>query len=121
MNILFGPNWRDGQATELERTRLEMLLNPPPGSPSYAESLCLDDNTLIHNPRPATDEEREKIAEVREMQAKIRERVGAGKVPSEDDMCAVLTSMGTNWGPDHMKIYMLAANTMDQGVQIAKV
>ncbi|KAF6828541.1 hypothetical protein CMUS01_08538 [Colletotrichum musicola] len=95
---------------------MEVLLDPLRGSPSYALNAYHDDGASQRTPRPATEAEREKVAQIRKLQAKIRERVEAGKAPSWNDREAVLLSFGPNW-PEHLQTYMLAANTMDQGVQ----
>ncbi|KAF6807017.1 hypothetical protein CSOJ01_08440 [Colletotrichum sojae] len=115
LKLLFGPNW-SSQAKEYEDARMEVPIDPPRGSPSYAMNAYHDNGAPPSTPRPASDAEREKVAQIRGLQAKIRERVGAGKAPSWDDREAILLSFGPNW-PEHLQTYMLATNTMDQGVQ----
>lgn len=118
LELLFGPNWhKDGKH---EETRLDVLLNAPPGSPSYKlDHTHFHDNlkVLDRSPRPATDTEQRKIAQVREMQEAIRQRVGAGRQPSKQDMIAILTGFGSN-GLEKTQIYTLAVNTMDQGAEL---
>ncbi|KAK4198876.1 hypothetical protein QBC40DRAFT_330143 [Triangularia verruculosa] len=98
-----------------KEARIEYLLDPPPGSPWRALNAFMNDPSLVRSLRPATKAEKQKVEEVREMQALIRQRVGAGKSPSSADMQAVLKTFGPNW-PAMCPIYSLAANTMDQGV-----
>lgn len=114
MELLFGPNCR--RDAKHEETRIDILLDPPRGSPSYASHSCFDDKALGRSPRPATDAEQRKITQVREMQEAIRQRVGAARRPSKEDMMAILTGPGPNWTAK-LPMYTLAANTMDQGVR----
>lgn len=118
MQALFGPNWRRDMTKAHEETRLEILLSPPHGSPSYAMNAATssDLSSLARSPRPATDAEQQEITKVREIQEAVRQRVGAGKAPSKDDMMAILMGFGPDW-PSNLQTYMLAVNTMDQGVR----
>ena len=115
MRLLFGPPWTADIADTLKEARMSVLLDPPRGSPDYGFLARLDDRTLARNCRPATSEEQAQINQVREMQAKIRERVGAGRSPGSDVMKAILTEYGAGWD-EMLPIYQLAVNTMDQGV-----
>lgn len=115
MKLQFGPNWCND--VKHEDTRIDVLLDPPRGSPSYAMNSFFDDETLDRSPRPATDAEQRRITEVKEMQETIRRRVGAGRRPSKQDMMTILTASGPNW-TGKLSIYTLAANTMDQGVRV---
>ncbi|KAK4501902.1 hypothetical protein PRZ48_007711 [Zasmidium cellare] len=115
MELLFGPSWSNHLKTQLDEARFNVLLNPPRGSPSYAMNSRLDNGAPSWSPRPAGDDEKQKIVEVREMQSKIRERVGNGRSPSRDDMREILMSFGAAWD-QKAEVYTLALNTMDQGV-----
>ncbi|EME81186.1 uncharacterized protein MYCFIDRAFT_204223 [Pseudocercospora fijiensis CIRAD86] len=77
MAMLFGPSWQESIQRDRDEIRLEVLLNPPRGSPSYAISAQLDAGGPTWSPRPATPQERARLDEVREMQAMIRQRVGS--------------------------------------------
>jgi hypothetical protein len=98
-----------------DEVRAEVLLNPPRGSPAYALAADLDDGAPAWSPRPPSESEQRKVDEVRKMQSAVRERVGDGKSPTTADMQAILTSFGANW-MEHMPLYQLAVNTMNQGV-----
>lgn len=117
MQALFGPDWRSSIGKNHDKIRLEVLLDAPRGSPSYAmhQSLNLD-SRLERSPRPATNAEKQVIGKSREMQDLVRRRIGAGKSPSSADMEAILSSYGADW-ISHTQTYMLAINTMDQGVR----
>ncbi len=128
MLLLFGPQWEGlDMKVDLERTRLECLLNPPPGSSSHARTAVLDDGSLNPSPRPATEAEQKTVDKVREMQALVQQRVGVGKKPSPADMRAILLE---NFGVDirlekfgdpcstESEIYVLATNTMDLGIPV---
>ncbi|KAK3309256.1 uncharacterized protein B0T15DRAFT_391441 [Chaetomium strumarium] len=103
MRLLFGPQYESTLKEPYEKFRIGLLLDPPPGSPWHAmdADLGMDDPFLVRSLRPATEAEKQKVEEVREMQALIRQRVDTGKSPSLADMHAILT---------------MAVNTMDQGV-----
>lgn len=77
----------------------------------------LDNGGPSWAPRPASEQELARVAEVREMQARIRQRVGSGRSPTGGDMQAILTSFGGHW-TEKLPLYQLAVNTMDQGVQV---
>ncbi|KAK1828869.1 hypothetical protein QBC39DRAFT_264334 [Podospora conica] len=117
MRLLFGPQYESTLKESYESARLEHLLDPPPGSPSKVLSASMDDPSLVRSLRPATEAEKQKVDEVREIQALVRRRVPAGKSPSSADMQAVLMSLGPNW-TSKLQIYTLATNTMDQGVPV---
>lgn len=117
MKALFGPDWRASIGKNYDETRLDVLLDPPRGSPSYALHQWLSpDGRHERSPRPATDAEQQVIGKVRAMQDAVRRRIGAGKSPSTADMQAILSSYGSDW-TSHLQTYMLAINTMDQGVR----
>ena len=97
---------------------MELLLNPPRGSPSYAVTVGsdLDNGAPTWSPRPASEGEESRVADVREMQALVRQRVAEGTSPSKADMMAIVTSFGAEWDTK-METYTLAINTMNQGVR----
>lgn len=115
MRLLFGPQYERTLKEDHETARIECLLDPPPGSPWHVLNASMHDPSLVRSLRAATEAEKQKVEEVREMQALIRGRVGAGKSPSSADMHAILQTFGPNW-PAKLPTYTLAANTMDQGV-----
>ncbi|KAK1595345.1 uncharacterized protein LY79DRAFT_547449 [Colletotrichum navitas] len=112
---LFGPGSLSTMKQDHENARIEALLDPPRGSPSHKVSAVTDDPSLARSVRPPTKAEQQKLQEVREIQQLIRQKVGAGKSPSSGDMMSILTSFGPDWAAK-MPLYILAANTMDQGV-----
>lgn len=117
MQLIFGPDWRSSLGDTYTKARIDALLDPPRGSPSYAMNRSLNpDIRHQRSPRPATESEKQVITQVREMQDAVRRRIGAGKSPSKDDMQAILSSYGPDW-PSHLQTYMLAINSMDQGVR----
>ncbi|KAK1992388.1 hypothetical protein LX36DRAFT_588524 [Colletotrichum falcatum] len=112
---LFGPGSLGAMKQEHESARIEVLLDPPRGSPSYNMNAFSDDPSLPRSVRPPTEDEQQKIQEVRDMQERIRREVGAGNSPSTGDMMTILTPFGPDWTAK-LPLYTLAANTMDQGV-----
>jgi hypothetical protein len=117
MKLLFGPQLDSTLTKDHEEARLGVLLDPPPGSPMHVMHSNMDDPSLARSPRPATEAEQKRVQEVREMQAAIRRRVGAGRSPSSGDMRAILVSFGDAWVA-RLPTYNLAVNTMDQGVPV---
>lgn len=115
MELLFGPGWRNTLLKDQEEARLHVLLNPPRGSPSYAVDSRLDSGAPNWSPRPASDGEKQKVAEAREMQEMIRNKVGSGRSPFNADTREILNSFGAAWA-EKTEIYTLALNTMDPSV-----
>ncbi|KAK3378682.1 hypothetical protein B0T24DRAFT_137668 [Lasiosphaeria ovina] len=115
MRLLFGPQYESTLKEDHEKARIGCLLDPPPGSPWHILNASMDDHSFVRSLRPATEAEKQEVEEVREIQALIRLRVGAGKSPSSADMQAILKTFGPNW-PAKLQTYTLAANTIDQGV-----
>jgi hypothetical protein len=115
MRLLFGPQYERTIKEDHENARIECLLDPPPGSPCHVMNAYMDDPSLVRSLRPATEAEKRKVEEGREIQALIRQRVGPGKSLSSADMQAIMTTFGPKW-PAKLPTYSLAVNTMDQGV-----
>lgn len=69
VQVLFGPNWQASMQDLYVENRMEVLLNPPHGSPSYAVNVLLDNGGPSWSPRPASDEEQTRIGEIRAIQA----------------------------------------------------
>ncbi|KAK0659434.1 hypothetical protein QBC41DRAFT_287127 [Cercophora samala] len=117
MRLLFGPQYESTLKSDHENTRVECLLDPPPGSPSHVMNSYMNDPSVVRSLRPATEAEQQKVDEVRKIQNLVRQRVGAGKSPSSADMQAILKNFGPKW-PAMLPVYTLATNTMDQGVPV---
>ncbi len=115
MRLLFGTAWTTDVAPTLKDARMQVLLNPPRGSPSYAFHASMDVGAPTYDPRPATPDEQICIDQVREMQAKVRGRLGNRLEPAKDDMMAILMQYGANWD-QMLSTYTVAVNTMNQGV-----
>jgi hypothetical protein len=117
LELLLGPEWKNAQGSTHEDMRIHALINPPPGSPSYALYSKFDEDSPSWSPRPANDVEEEKLQNVKDMQSAIRSHLGSRKEPTVRDMQAVLSSMGQDW-TTALPIYQLAVNTIDQGVRV---
>jgi len=115
MQLLFGPQWRDSLLKTYDEVRAQVLMNPPPGSPAYLIAADMDKGAPGWSPRPPSENEQQRIDEVRRMQSAVRERVGNGKSPTNADMQAILMSFGADW-MQYLPLYQFAVNTMDQGV-----
>lgn len=115
MELLFGPNWSTDIGQHLGVTRLDIWLDPPRGSPSYAHHARLDDASLGRSPRPPTDAEQRSITTAKEMQEMIRRCVGAGRPPPKEIKATVLTAFVSDW-IENARIYKIAVSTMDQGL-----
>jgi hypothetical protein len=115
MRLLFGPQWEVHLKKIHEDARIECLLDPPPGSPSHVMNAYMDDSSLARSPRPATEAEQHIIKAVRDMQERIRQKVGVGRSPSPGDMQSILRDAGGDWTAQ-IGTYQLALNTTNQGV-----
>ncbi|KAH6845738.1 hypothetical protein B0I37DRAFT_447581 [Chaetomium sp. MPI-CAGE-AT-0009] len=114
MRLLFGPQYEKTLKKDHEEARIECLLDPPPGSPWHVLNY-MNNPSLVRSLRPATEAEKQKVEEVREIQGLVRQKIGAGKSPSTADMQTILMTFGPNWSTK-LPIYTLATNTIDQGV-----
>ena len=112
---LFGPNWKQTENTRRE-SRLQVLLDPPPGSPCYLLNVDSDKGfTQPRSVRPASEDEEEKLREVRNIQAEIAARIPAGSEITSRDQQGLIGMLGSNWA-QKLEAYQLALNTTDQGV-----
>ncbi|KAI1138887.1 hypothetical protein F5Y05DRAFT_354277 [Hypoxylon sp. FL0543] len=105
-----------------KRVRVEILLRPPPGSPSYVFSvgLKLDENCPPWTPREPSAAEVKELEEIRAMQDVIRSHMGARGVEdvSMDDMRDILVeNFGNQWSAK-LQTYQDALNSMDRGVPV---
>lgn len=101
---------------------MEILLNPPPGSPMYTMSAMLNSKEppLASTPRAASPEELAELQQIRDMQDLIRRHMGSRDMStiSSQDMGDILTeNFAADWS-EKLLIYQIAANAMDQGVPI---
>lgn len=118
MRLLFGPAWEDNVAEYHHESRLEWLLGPPPGSRaqvSHADMDMVDNPALVRYLRPATEAENREVEQVRQLQALIRQRVGVGRSPSEEDKEAILEMMFGGDSAETELLYNQALRTMDGG------
>ncbi|KAK1469742.1 acyl-CoA dehydrogenase domain-containing protein [Colletotrichum melonis] len=117
LRSLFGPTFAS-EKKELERVRLEVLIDPSRGSPMYVEQDLDDAGTKppTRALRPASEAELETLKEVREIQEKVSQKVGVERSPDTRVMQEVLMTSGPDWS-EKLQLYMLAVNTMDQGVR----
>lgn len=115
--ILLGPQWKETQRKTHEEMRLHVLINPPRGSPSYVLYSKFDEGSPLWSPRPASEAEKEKLQEVRDIQAAIRSHLGSRRQPSVQDMQAILAGMGQDWSKS-LPNYQIAVNTINQGVGV---
>lgn len=119
--LFFGSRWSESIRDQHADLRLEILLEPPPGSPmhKYAEGLGLDAGCpRPWTPRAASADEARQLAKIRAMQDAIRRHVGARGVENNttQDMFDIMVQQyGDNWVPE-AKTYTNALNSMYQGV-----
>lgn len=116
--LLFGPNWAKDIEQMHREARIEILLDPPRGSPSYAFNSSSDATYLgPRSVRPASGPEQEAIQEVRSFQAMIAEKYPQGtRIPS-NAIGQFVSQLGADWA-QKMPMLQLAQNTTDQGVHI---
>ncbi|KAI4867425.1 hypothetical protein F4820DRAFT_446055 [Hypoxylon rubiginosum] len=112
LSLFFGQDKTIQQ--DRKNVRLEILLQPPHGSPLYASSKA-DKNFPPLEPSAAEVKE---IEEIRALQVVIRSHVGARRLEdiTTDDMCDILVKhFGDEWD-DKLKIYQVALHSMDYGI-----
>ena len=78
----------------IKKTRIDVLLCPPPGSPSYAVSEHLDAGNPRWTPRAPNAEEEVEISKVKDMKSKIAEQLGSRKDFDKTDIRALVSSLG---------------------------
>jgi hypothetical protein len=114
----FGPNWVRDIGLLHEDCRIEMLLQPRLGSPSYGEWIHPGEFFLREAARDEqqtqTAEEVERIGQMREIQSKIRGRVSSGHLITPHDWVDILAGFGADW-PSRVVDLMIASDTLDQG------
>lgn len=116
--LLFGPN-RAKDIEQMHReARIEILLDPPRGSPSYAVNSFSDATYLgPRSIRPASESEQEAIREIRSYQAMIAEKYPPGIEIPPNSIGQFISQLGADWA-EKMPTLQLAQNTTDQGVHI---
>lgn len=117
----FGRNDSEEIEETHKQTRIEVLLNAPPGSPDWAlaKSSKYDEGCPAWTPRLATAEEEAAIKDIRDMQEVIKRHMGDREMKdiTTKDMMDVLAKSGTGW-LQSSQLYTVALNAMDQGVQV---
>jgi hypothetical protein len=119
---LVGQNGMASVKATHEETRIEILLQPPRGSPMYAMAAMnkLDNNCPPWTPRPASAKEKQAIAKIQDMQGIITRHMGTRGVAniSTRDMTEILIkNFGAGWS-GAMPIYQNALNAMNQNVYV---
>jgi hypothetical protein len=115
--LLFGPNWAADIAEIHKASRLEILLDPPPGSPCYILH-ARNDQAYIRprSVRPADEDEAKTVQEVRKYQDIIAARYPPGSEIPSNSVQQFIPMLGPDW-PSKLELFTLAQNTMDQGVR----
>ncbi|RDL39875.1 uncharacterized protein BP5553_04215 [Venustampulla echinocandica] len=117
LQLFLGPGWKSIETSIYKPARINVLLHPPPGSPSYAIYGGLDAGAPSLSPRQPSPAESEEIKTIRDLQATLSKHLGSRKEVTPQDMQVVLSSFGANW--DRMlPFYEIAVNSMDQGVVV---
>ena len=99
----------------IKKTRVEILLCPPPGSPSHTVSAHFDKGSPRWTPRAPNAEEQREISEVKDMKLKIADQLGSRKDVDKTDIRALISSLGDNW-VDGLPALEAAMNSTNQGV-----
>ncbi|KAL8784136.1 MAG: hypothetical protein Q9195_009160 [Heterodermia aff. obscurata] len=114
---LLGPLWQSVEEEIIKKTRIEVLLCPPPGSPSHAVSGHFDAGSPRWNPRAPNAEEEAEIKEVKDMKSKLAEQLGGRKDVDKTDVRALVASLGENW-VDGLPALEAAMNSTNQDVRL---
>ena len=112
---LLGPLWQAKGGDLMQKTRIEVLLCPPPGSPSHKMSEYYDAGSPRWTPRPPSLQEQAEMDKVKEMQTRIAAHMGERKEVESKDIKDILTSMKGDWA-NNLGALQDAMNSRDQGV-----
>ena len=115
LQILLGPLWDAKQGDIVKKTRIEVLLCPPRGSPNHKVSEHFDVGSPRWTPRAPNAKEQAEMDKVKGMQARVNAHMGERKEVESKDIKDILTSMGGNW-VDNLGALQDAMNSRDQGV-----
>lgn len=127
LTLFFGSSSKakDEVKQRQKETRIDIFIVAPPGSPRYwVDSwLKLEDNcpSSTWTPREASAEEEKQVAEVRDMQEKIRQHMGSrgmDNTVTRKDMADILVAnFGSRW-EEMIGVCKDALGAMDQGVHV---
>ncbi|MCJ1465210.1 hypothetical protein MMC07_003826 [Pseudocyphellaria aurata] len=117
LEILLGPLWENEDRSLIKKTRIDVLLCPPPGSPSYDATIYLDEGSPHWNPRAANADEQAEIAKVREMQEIVEQQMEGQEGFDSSKFRQVLMGMGENW-VDNLPILERAVNSTIQNASM---
>ena len=114
---LLGPLWESGAGDIIKKTRIEVLLCPPPGSPAHMSASFLDAGAPRFAPRGPTAEEEAELKKVRDMQQVMGEQMGdrVGGDVKTNDIKEMLMGMGGDWAKN-LGALQAAVNNKNQGV-----
>ena len=119
MAILLGNNDPSLVEDIRKMMRIEVLLNPPPGSPMYvvAKVNGYDRNSPIWTPREPSAEEKERLGKIRDMQERITRHMGIRNIEFDTIKMQdfLVAHFPTDWS-QQLPYYQDAINSMDQGV-----
>lgn len=114
--LLLGPLWEIKEGAIVKKTRIEVLLCPPPGSPSHAASQSLDVGSPRWTPRAPNADEQVELAKVRDMQENIARQMQGRQDLDNSDLRQVLMGMGDSWA-ENLPMLETAVNSTHQNVQ----
>ena len=120
IKLLFGPNEPDFVNRIHKNLRVEVLLDPPRGSPVYFTNLSEDKDikSFTWKPRKPSAAELDHIGKVKAVQTSIKRYMGGRDMSTHtnsDMMPVLLQHFGSSWN-EGLPYYQDAINTMDQGV-----
>ncbi|ETS83495.1 hypothetical protein PFICI_05371 [Pestalotiopsis fici W106-1] len=119
--LFFGDRDRPDIRSAIKEFRIEALLRPPPGSPTYAHAKPgrLEEGLPAWTPQPASLDEAKEVQEIRKMQQIIVDHSGprGTKDITSDDMMSILTIHYPERWAEMLPLYNLTLNALDQGAQ----
>lgn len=110
---LLGPLWESVES--IKETRIELLLRPPPGSPSYVYSEHLDAGSPPWTPRSPNAEEEAELGKINDMKSKVAKQLGDRKYLNKTDLRELILGMGDNW-VEGLPALEAVTNSTNQGV-----
>ena len=113
--LLLGPLWETKASDTVKKTRIDVLLCPPPGSPSHTMAQHWDVGAPHWTPRAPSAEEEAELTKVRDMQQQLAGQLGGRQEVGTDDIRQMVMGMGANWA-DNLGTLEAAMNRTNQGV-----
>lgn len=110
--------WVIKESATVKKTRMEVLLHPPPISPIPASSKSLDKGSPGWNSQARNTDEQAELAEEHEKQETVARQMQGRHDFDNSDFTQVLKGMGENWAAN-LPMVEMAVNSTFQNLQVS--